>query len=85
MSGISPESQAQVVIDIIGVMPAPADMNRYFRAGWRNEVNWPAGPRARRRIPGCRWSIIQRAPRLPGCAFTVIEIESGRDGEDEIV
>ncbi len=44
MSGISPESQAQVVIDIMGVMPEPAEMNRYFGLRCRSEVNCPAGP-----------------------------------------
>ena len=33
MSVSCARSQAQVVMDIIGVMPDPAEMNRYFAAG----------------------------------------------------
>jgi hypothetical protein len=44
MSGISPESQAQVVIDIRGVTPDPAEMNRYFGASCRTKLKIPAGP-----------------------------------------
>ena len=32
--------------DIIGVMPDPAEMNRYFLAGCRMKLNTPAGPNA---------------------------------------
>ena len=85
MSGISPASQAQVVIDIIGVMPEPAEIIRYFGEKWRRSVNSPKGPRAFSRIPGRRLSISQRDPCEPGCAFTVTESDSGREGEEEIV
>ena len=82
---MAPESHAHVVIAIIGVIPDPAEMNRYFSAGWRKELNTPAGPCALIRMPGFRWSSIQRVPMLPGCALTVTEIDKGRDGLDEIV
>ena len=85
ISGISPLSQAQVVIDIIGVIPEPAEMKRYFRAGCWRRLNTPAGPCARSRIPGFSCSISQREPTDPGCAFTVTDSDKGREGEDEIV
>lgn len=85
MSGISPESHAHVVIDITGVIPDPAEMNRYFFAGCRRKVNCPAGPWALIHIPGFRWSSSQRVPTDPACAFTVIEVDRGREGLDEMV
>lgn len=36
-------------------------------------------------MPGFRWSNIQRVPTLPACAFTVTEMDSGREGLDEMV
>ena len=80
-----PRSNIQVVIDIIGVIPDPAEMNRYFSDGWWWLEKRPAGLVALIRIPGFRWSSIQRVPRLPGCALTVTEIDIGREGEDEMV
>lgn len=44
-----------------------------------------AGPCARSRMPGLRWSSIQRVPRLPGRALTITEIDSGREGEEAMV
>ena len=44
MSGISPESQAQVVIDMTGVMPDPAEMDRYFGASCLTKLKMPLGP-----------------------------------------
>lgn len=75
----------KVVIDIIGVMPDPAEMKRYFFASWFRLEKSPAGPSALIRTPGTRLSSIQRVPILPACAFTVTEIDRGREGEDEIV
>jgi len=74
-----------VVIDIIGVIPDPAEMKRYFSAWWFRCEKSPAGPRALIRTPGARLSSIQRVPILSSCAFAAIEIDRGRDGEDEIV
>ena len=68
-----------------GVIPVPAEMNRYLPAPFIGSVNIPAGPLARMRIPGRRWSSIQRVPTLPFSALTVIAIVSGRDGDDEMV
>jgi len=85
MSGSSPESQIQVVIDSIGVMPDPAEMNRYLRGLASGSTNTPDGPKARTRVPGVRWSIIQRVPRLTSCALTVMVIDRGREGLDEMV
>ena len=68
-----------------GVMPVPAEMNRYLSSPRIGIVNIPAGPRARIRMPGRRWSSIQRVPMLPAGALTVIPIVSGREGEDEMV
>ena len=85
ISGIFPLSQAQVVIDIIGVMPEPAEMKRCLRAGCKAALNRPAGPCALSRIPARRLLISQRVPSDPACALTVSEIELGREGLDEIV
>ena len=38
------QSFSQRSIDIIGVMPEPAEMNRYLVAGWLCSVKSPAGP-----------------------------------------
>ena len=37
------------------------------------------------RIPGRRLSSIQRVPREPSCALTDTVMQSGREGEEEIV
>ena len=75
----------EVVIDIIGVMPDPAEMNRYFSDGWFRCENVPPGPIAFNRMPGSRLSSIQRVPIDPSWALTVIVSEVGRDGEDDTV
>lgn len=85
MSGSVPRSNIHVVIDIIGVMPDPAEMNRYLSAGKSVWVNQPAGPVAFNWVPGTRWSSIQRVPMLSACALTVTEMDRGREGDDEIV
>ena len=72
-------------MDIIGVMPDPAEMKRYFSAGCCAMQNSPAGPMALIVMPGPRLSIIQRVPTLVSCALAVIEIDLGREGEEEIV
>ena len=45
----------------------------------------PFGPKARIRMPGLRWSSIQRVPIEVDCALTVTEIDSGREGDELIV
>ena len=74
-----------MVIDIIGVMPDPALMNRYFAAGWTWCEKSPPGPVALIAMPGRRWSSIQRPPMLSGWALTVTVSDVGREGADEIV
>lgn len=44
MSAAGSQSNSQRMIDIIGVMPEPAEMNRYLFAELRNCVKWPLGP-----------------------------------------
>ena len=85
MSGMRPESKWFVSIDIIGVMPEPAEMNRYFSAGWNAVENSPAGPLARTRMPGRRLSNIHCVPIDFSCALTVTVSEVGREGDEEIV
>ena len=53
-----------IIIDIIGVMPEPAEINRNFFAELLALVNRPAGPSALIRLPGRRLSSIQRVPIL---------------------
>ena len=72
-------------MDIIGVMPEPAEMKRYFFAGCWDMQNRPAGPMALILSPGPRLSIIQRVPTLLSCALAVMQIDRGREGEEEIV
>ena len=79
------QSFSQRSMDIIGVMPEPAERKRYFAAGLLCSEKSPAGPYAFTCVPGRRLSNIQRVPMLPACAFTVTAIENGRDGLDESV
>ena len=85
MSVCGEKSFSQRSIDIIGVMPEPAETNRYLAEGWLCSENSPAGPNALTWPPGLRFSNIQRVPTLPACALTVTAIENGRDGEDDSV
>jgi hypothetical protein len=45
-----------------------------LRAGWRAQVNSPAGPSTRTGAPGCRLSCSQFDTLPPGTRLTVIEI-----------
>lgn len=79
------QSLSQRNIDIIGVTPDPAEINRYCDAGWLWWVKAPIGPIAPIRSPGLRWSNIHRVPIDPGWALAVTDIVSGRDGLDDRV
>jgi hypothetical protein len=68
-----------------GVIPLPAERNRYLGAGLPARVKLPSGACARMRLPTLTESCNQFETGPPTTRFTVIEMRCGLVGGEEMV
>lgn len=75
-------------MDMSGVIPLPAERNKYDRLVGRQlskQENSPAGPNTRTWLPTFKLSCSQLETMPPGTRLTVMDTRSGRVGLDDSV